>query len=171
MRQVTDRILSIAETAGMVASITALFLIMIAISSDALGRYLFSSPLTGEYEFVSLYLMVILTFLGLAKTQAAGRHVRVAILEPLLLKLPWVISHRLTALVTAVGFAILTVITGEEAVARFAARTTMIGVVEFPTYLSYCWVPLGSGLLLLRMIHQVIWPPQLDAEAIDEMAE
>jgi TRAP-type C4-dicarboxylate transport system permease small subunit len=159
MRQATDRILAAAEYAGMAVALLALLLMMLGITADAFGRYFLHSPIKGQYEFTALYLMVMLSFLGLARSQAMGGHIAIPILEEALARVPLQLPQRLTALIAACAFAMLTWVTGHAALERIAARTTTFGAGQFPTYLSYCWVPIGTGLLTLRLIHQTIWPP------------
>lgn len=158
MRRATDRILSAVEIASMTVALTCLFLIMASITADAFGRYFLSAPIVGQYEFTALYLMVIMTFMGLSRTQALGGHVSITVLAELLAALPWRLPARFSALVAAAAWGLVAVLSGEEALARIAARTTTFGAVQFPTYLSYCWVPIGTGILTLRLIHQAIWP-------------
>lgn len=159
MRHLTDRILSTVEIIGMAIALMALFLMMIGITADAFGRYFLHAPIKGQYEFTSLYLMVILSFLGLARSQALGGHVSIPVLAGVLARIPFALHHRLTALIAACAFAMVTWATGHEALARIAAKSTTFGAVQFPTYLSFCWVPVGTGLLTLRLLHQTIWPP------------
>jgi len=158
MRQATDRILTAIEIAGMSLALLTLFLIMISITADAFGRYFLHTPITGQYEFTALYLMVIMTFMGLARTQALGGHIAISIMTPVLSKIPFQLAARMTSLLCVIAFGLMTFLTGEEALSRIAARTTTFGAVQFPTYLSYCWVPIGVGILTLRLLHQTIWP-------------
>ena len=164
MRKATDRILSAIEIAGMSLALLTLFLIMISITADAFGRYFLHTPITGQYEFTALYLMVIMTFMGLSRTQALGGHIAISILSPVLSRLPFQLAARLTSLLCLIAFGLMTWLTGDEALSRIAARTTTFGAVQFPTYLSYCWVPIGVGILTLRLFHQVIWPVAYDAD-------
>lgn len=158
MKEATNRVLHALEITGMALALLTLFLIMISIAADAFGRYFLSAPLRGQYEFTSLYLMVILSFMGLARTQALGGHIAISVMSPTLDRIPYKLVPRIMSLFAAAAFGFITVLAGEEALARIAARTTTFGAVQFPTYLSYCWVPLGTGILTLRLLHQSIWP-------------
>lgn len=160
MREAIDRVLRVLEAIAMTMAVIAVLAMMASITLDALGRYLFNRPFTGQYEFTSLYLMVILTFMGLAHTQAVGGHISVPLFQGLVAKLPWKLPARLAALCAAVAFGFVTVMAGEDALAKIAARTTTFGAIQFPTYLSYCWMPVGTGLLTLRLIFQTVWPPE-----------
>ncbi|MFV0244355.1 MAG: TRAP transporter small permease [Qingshengfaniella sp.] len=158
MKQTLNRILSFLENIAIVISASALILIMVSITADAFGRYFLNKPFQGQYEFTSLYLMVILTFLGLAKIQAQGGHISVPVMRTMVARLPGKPAERITALAAALAFAFITIKTGEEALHKIAARSTTFGAIQFPTYLSYCWVPVGTGLLTLRLAYQTFWP-------------
>ncbi len=160
MKRSLDRLLSLLEMIAMTVAVAALVVMMLSITVDAFGRYFLNRPLQGQYEFTTLYLMVVLTYLGLARTQAIGGHIAVPVLAQLFDRIPGRPVQRLTALISVVAFGFVTVVTGHEALARIAARTTSFGTIQWPTYLSYCWVPVGVGLLTLRLAYQVIWPPE-----------
>lgn len=158
MKQTIDRFLGMLENIALAVAILALLLTMASISLDAFSRYLFNRPFQGQYEFTSLYLMVILTFLGMPKTQAAGGHIAVPLFKSILDRIPGRIVQRATSLCALLAFCFAAWVTGEEALNKIAARTTMFGAIQFPTYLSYCWVPVGFGLLALRLAYQTVWP-------------
>ncbi|MDF0596594.1 TRAP transporter small permease [Psychromarinibacter halotolerans] len=160
MKQFIDRILSAFETIAIIAAATALLLIMFSITIDAFGRYFLNSPLQGQYEFTSLYLMVILTFLGMPKIQALGGHIAVPLFQGLISSIPGRPVERIIFLMSAAAFSYITWMTGIEALEKIAHRTTTFGAIQFPTYLSYCWVPVGTALITLRLLFQSVWPPE-----------
>lgn len=164
MKQTLDRFLSFFENIAIFAAATALLLIMFSITADAFGRYFLGKPFQGQYEFTALYLMVILTFLGLPKIQANGGHISVPIFRGFITAIPGRPVERFTALCAAIAFGYMTWWTGEEALEKIAARTTTFGAIQFPTYLSYCWVPVGTFLITLRLAYQSVWPPEVDPD-------
>lgn len=158
MPTVLEKGLSFFDRIFMAIAQLAIFTMMLSISADALGRYLFNRPLQGSFEFTTLYLMVILTFLGLPATYAGGGHIRLDVLRPLLQRIPGNPVERLNALIAASVFGFLAWHSGHEAVGKFVARDTSFGVIQFPLYWSYVWVPLGCGLLTLRLAVEIIYP-------------
>jgi TRAP-type C4-dicarboxylate transport system permease small subunit len=167
MKQILDRLLSLLENTAIVAAALAMLLIMLSITADVFGRYFLNSPIQGQYEFTSLYLMIILTFLGLSKIQAMGGHISVPLLSTAFSTLPGRPVERITAFLAALAFGYLTYVTGQEAWHKILARTTTFGAVQFPTYLSYCWVPVGTALITLRLAFQTVWPPDTHQESVD----
>ncbi|MBX9453647.1 MAG: TRAP transporter small permease [Mesorhizobium sp.] len=153
-----ERALSFFDRIFMAIAQLAIFVMMLSISVDALGRYLFNRPLQGSFEFTTLYLMVILTFLGLPATYASGGHIRLDVLKPWLARIPGNPVERVNALIAAGIFGFLAWHSGIEAVSKFIDRDTSFGVIQFPLYWSYVWVPLGCGLLALRLAVEIAFP-------------
>ena len=136
----------------------ALFLMMLTTSADALGRYLFNTPLQGGYEMTSLYYMVVLCFLGIAPTYSAGGHIRLEVFGTQLNQLPFHLSERINIVLAGALFAAITWYSGGEALHKISTRATSFGTISFPLYLSFVWVPLGCGVMTLRLAFEFIWP-------------
>ena len=144
----------------MAAAMISIFIMMISISADAMSRYLFGSPITGQYEFTQFYLLVILVFMALARTYMLGGHIRIRLLDKILHKIPFDLSERINAFLGALAFAVLSYISLFEAVEKFVNQDKLFGVIQFPIYWSYVWVPLGSLLMTLRLIYDIFVPMQ-----------
>lgn len=153
-----SRILHFFDLIFMRVAQLSLVIMMFSISADALGRYVFNRPLQGSFEFTSLYLMVIVTFLAMPATYATGGMVRLDILKGPLSRLPWHLSERFNTFAGALVFGFIAWHAGHEAYEKFASRDTMFGVIQFPVYWSYVWVPLGCGLMALRLAHECVFP-------------
>lgn len=158
MPKILEKGLSALERICLAVAQLAIFVMMLSITADALGRYLFNRPLQGSFEFTTLYLMVILTFLGLPATYASGGHIRLDVLRPWLMRIPGNPVERLNSLIGAAVFGFLAWYSGIEAFSKFIEKDTTFGVIQFPLYWSYVWVPVGCGLLALRLAAEVIFP-------------
>lgn len=132
-----------------------LFAIMVIVVVDVALRYLFNAPLGWSYDLISLYLMVALFFLALSVTQRDDHHVRVDIVfrhvSPRVRHSMELVGYLLTAVVLAgivyqgsVKFWI-----------SWQNNDVMAGAVPWPTWLGAAFVPLGVGLLLLRLVFSV----------------
>ena len=152
------RLLDWGDRVFMAIAAFALLAMGISICADALGRYVFHSPLTGNYEFTSFYAMVMLAFMALPATYASGGHIRLEVFTSRLERLPWRLSERINVVFGIVAFGILTWATGHEAVDKFVTRETTLGSIQFPMYWSYVWVPLGAGWLTIRLIFELFVP-------------
>ncbi|WP_370302264.1 TRAP transporter small permease [Pseudooceanicola sp.] len=158
MQHMAERLLGRFDSLFLLICKLAMVGMMLATSIDAIGRYLFNAPLQGGYEMTSLYFMVVLCFLGIAPTYAAGGHIRLDILRGPLSRLPYRLSERINIVLAGAVFAAITWYSGAEALHKIEARTTSFGAIAFPLYLSFVWVPLGSGAMTLRLMVEFIWP-------------
>jgi TRAP-type C4-dicarboxylate transport system permease small subunit len=136
----------------------ALCAMMLSISADAAGRYLFERPFQGNYELTGLYLMVMVVYLLLSANQRDGQHVRLDFLADRLKRRLGPHHDRLVSLVSLAAIAPLAWFSGVEAAHKIAALETAFGPIPFPLYLSYVWLPLGAGLLSLRLLLDLLRP-------------
>jgi len=152
------RFLALFEKLYMAVAMISIFVMMLSISADALSRYLFGSPITGQYEFTQYYLLVILVFMALPRTYIIGGHIRLKLLDEYRHKIPFSLSERCNAALGGIAFGAIAYVSGLEAVDKFAHQDKLFGAVQFPIYWSYVWVPLGCGLMALRLIYEIFAP-------------
>ena len=148
----------------MSVAMLSIFVMMISISADAMSRYLFGSPITGQYEFTQFYLLVILVFMAFARTYTLGGHIRIRLLDRVLQKIPFNLSERVNAVLSALAFGVLSYVSLMEAIEKFANQDKLFGAIQFPIYWSYVWIPLGSTLMTLRLVYDIFVPMQRAAE-------
>lgn len=133
-----------------------MFVIMIVVFSDVIMRYVFNRPFSWAYDLIALYLMTGVFFLVLSSAYAEGAHVSVDILQQ---RFPPA-AIRLTELVTgAIGFVIFALIAYlgfVRAADSLRASDVLAGAIPWPMWPSIGLVPLGAGLLALRLALQFI---------------
>ncbi len=155
MRRYVHRSLDLLDKAALAFAQGSIVLMMLLISADAFGRYLFNKPLQGAYEITTLYLMVVLTYMGIAPTYSSGRHITLDVLgswgKHRVLRV-----FRLIVVLAAMSF--LTVYASQEAYEKFRTGDTTFGLIQFPLYWSYVWVPVGCGLLVARIAADLFFP-------------
>jgi TRAP-type C4-dicarboxylate transport system permease small subunit len=154
------RFLELFEKLFMVVAMMSMFVMMLSISADALSRYLLGRPITGQYEFTQLYLLVMLVFMALPRTYVIGGHIRLKLLDRYLSKFPFNLSERINVVLGGIAFGAIAYISGLEAIDKFANQDKLFGAIQFPIYWSYVWVPLGCGLMALRLICEMFIPVQ-----------
>ena len=159
-KKIISRILELFEILFMAAAMVSMFIMMLSISADALSRYLFGSPITGQYVFTQFYLLVILVFMALPRTYGIGGHIRLKLLDRYRRKIPFNLSERCNVMLAGIAFGAIAYISGLEAIDKFVNQDKLFGAVQFPIYWSYVWVPLGSGLMALRLIYEIFVPAQ-----------
>jgi TRAP-type C4-dicarboxylate transport system permease small subunit len=153
-----SRLIGLFETIFMATAMLSIFIMMLSISADAMSRYLLGSPITGQYEFTQYYLLVILVFMALPRTYILGGHIRLKLLDRYRSKIPFDLSERFNVLLGALAFGAVSYISALEAIDKFANQDKLFGAIQFPIYWSYVWVPLGSGLMTLRLIYELCIP-------------
>jgi TRAP-type C4-dicarboxylate transport system permease small subunit len=166
---VCRRILTVVENALMALACVMLVVMLGTMIVDAVGRYLFSRPLAGNFEFVSFFGMVMLCFLALPRTYSLGGHVKLEAFEPLLARAPLRLPMRINALLGAAAFGAITIYAGAESLEKIHARETTIGLIQLPIYISFVSFPLGCGVLTLRLILEIFAPQQHTHRVEDEL--
>lgn len=143
--------LAVIERAVTAVAATLSIAIMLIVTCDVALRYLFNSPLTWAYDLISLYLMAAVFFLVLGDAHRAGAHVGVDILQQ---RFPPA-ARRLSALVTdLVGLAVFCLIAwfgGLRALDAFESADVVAGAIPWPTWPSLALVPIGCGLIAVRL--------------------
>ena len=72
MENSVENILGQCEKVLTYVAVLAIFIMMCLTSADAIGRYIFNSPITGAYEFTEKYLMLTAVYLGTSYTYRGG---------------------------------------------------------------------------------------------------
>lgn len=126
--------------------------IMVIVGIDVVMRYVFRAPLNWSYDFISLYAMAGLFFLALAPAYRERAHIGVDVLIEHL-------SDRARVSVDLLGdvigfglFALIFWVGLQRTWVSYSQGEVLAGLIAWPTWLSNGVVPLGTALLLLRMI-------------------
>lgn len=180
--QAIDNALVRIENALAALSLVSVFAMMVLVSADAVSRYFFNAPLQLQYEFTTYYLMVVSILPALSWTYRLQGHVRVNLVE-LTMSTGVRIAWRLIALsLSFVLFAAITWYSGVLTYEVWADGDALFGVIDWPVWMARIWVPLGTGILSLRLafdlIETLIATGQGDArglleriDALDEIAQ
>jgi TRAP-type transport system small permease protein len=130
----------------------AVLIMMILTSFDALSRYFFRNPITGAYEIIERYLMLMLVFLSISYVQRHDGHIRLDILFERYPKHVQDILNSIYYFLTAflmffIGYEGM-IITANA----FSNNLLTTGLINFPLWLSYIWIPIGAFLFMIRLI-------------------
>ena len=151
---VLHRVLARVETVLNLCSAVVLFLLMFYVTAEVVMRYLFNRPLAGHLEATQL-MVAPAVFLALSYVQARGGHVGMDILHD---RLPEWGRHLVDAITLSVALVAFTVIAWFSGLAAWMAWE--MGDVTPTAYLQTWWskmaVPVGSALLCLRLLMQLI---------------
>lgn len=144
------------ETLSLWLSYTALTVMMILTSFDAISRYVFKQSITGAYEVTEMYLMVILVFLSLSYVQKVDGHIRLDILFE---RLPQRFRDYFNIFFYALGSVFFFFIGYQGLLMTMNAwKNNLIasGLIDLPLWLSYIWIPIGSFLITVRLLLLII---------------
>lgn len=129
---------------------------MLVVCVDAAGRYLLRRPLPWSFDLVSLYLMVGAAYFALSSTFRHGDHITIDLFYAKLGKRAQAWVGAVTSGLAAILFAIIAVTAWEKTVEAYVNGEFSPGFVLWPVWLSFLPIPLGSGLLVLRLAHHAI---------------
>lgn len=154
--QAVDAGLRRAESAlGAIAAVMLLATMFVVVTDVGL-RYLLHRPLAWSYDLIGMYLMVGIFFFSLSGTLDHDEHVCVDLLHK---HMPHWMRHLAEAVGYVCGSAVFAAIVWmgvARTLASFAAGEVSAGAIPWPTWLSCAAVPLGAGLMLLRMVFRAI---------------
>lgn len=153
-----ERIVRPVETTAAVLAGAAAVSAMLLVSADALMRRLFDAPLTFQLYFTERYLLVALLLAGLAWGFRTGGYVRV---EGVAAALPpvardWLLRAGLLAGAFYVGW--LARLGWFKFHHALIAGEVDMGVIDWPVAWSLVWIPLGCGLLAVRLALEATAP-------------
>jgi TRAP-type C4-dicarboxylate transport system permease small subunit len=124
-----------------------MFAIMIIVFADVVMRYVFNRPFSWAYDLISLYIMAGVFFLSLS-----GVDILLPRFSAAIQRLCIIISN-------LVGLAIFIPITWLgylRALDNLSSGDVLAGAIPWPTWASAAFVPVGAGILALRLaVHLV----------------
>lgn len=151
-----DRALSVVERCAAFLAAVALFLIMSIVASDVALRYLFNRPWGWSYDFISLYVIVGLFFLALSRTFAVHGHISVDLLHHYLSPTARRGCEVVICLLSAGLFALMTRAGALRAWEHYVDSDVLAGSFPWPAWASAAFVPLGAGMITLRLILSMV---------------
>lgn len=156
--EMLDRALRPIEFAAVVCAGAMMVLAMVLTSLDAILRYAFSAPISWQYQLTSSYLLVGMICLALAWTYRRGGYVRV---DFLIASLPRPLGHgllRLASLLSAAYIGLLTWTAGVRFWSAYSTNEILFGDINWPVAWSWVWIPIGCGLLTIRLLLIAVGP-------------
>jgi TRAP-type C4-dicarboxylate transport system permease small subunit len=142
------------ESALTVLSAVIVCLMMLLVVTQIIARTL-RTALPGIIESLEL-LVVAVAFLGLAYTQSINGHIRIDVISNQL-PVKWRQALEGLLLALALGtFGIMTHVSGEQAYEAWVLGDYRSGLIHYPLWPSKMLIPIGAGLLSLRLLIQLI---------------
>jgi TRAP-type C4-dicarboxylate transport system permease small subunit len=125
---------------------------MVLVSLDAVMRHVLASPLTFQLHLTQYYLLVSMALLALPWGYRNGGAIQIRLLIG---NLPRRLAEPIVRLGLLAAAVYLTVLAWEgyqvfhEALVQ---NEVIMGVIDWPVAWSWIWVPVGCGLLALRLV-------------------
>ena len=126
------------------------------INADILLRILFNEPVQIQFELTELYLMPALATLSLSRVFREGGHLAIDFVPETLLGRFGQMVAILRLLLPAAFFAAVTYMSGKFALSAIMHGEIKYGVIDWPLGWAYIVIPLGCGVLVLRLIHDAL---------------
>ena len=153
-----DRALRWLEDAAIAVAGVIMVAAMFLTAIDATMRYAFNAPLTFQQYLTENYLLVAMVNLSLAAGFRLGGYIRI---EGVINQFPSAIIAALLRaglFVSAVYMAVLAWTAGARFLDFYLRGAVMFGEIDWPIAWSWVWIPLGCGLLTLRLLLTAIGP-------------
>ena len=133
-------------------AVLSIFIMMCLTTTDAIGRYFFSRPITGAYELTEKYFMLITIFLGIAYAYRGGAFIRVGILMdrmPVKVKVPINYFGQVFSILYG---AVLVIASIQQLVRTLKHGTTLASLSFVPLWPGIIVIPIGLLLMCLLML-------------------
>jgi len=133
-------------------AVLSIFIMMCLTTTDAIGRYFFSRPITGAYELTEKYFMLMTIFLGVAYAYRGGAFIRVGILMdrmPMKVKVPINYFGQIFSIVYG---AVLVIASIQQLVRTLKHGTTLASLSFIPLWPGIIVIPIGLLLMCLLML-------------------
>lgn len=147
--------LSRVEDVLHVLGCTALVVIAVLINADILLRVIAGRALEMQFELTEMYLMPSLATLSLAWVYRQGGHLALEIDLSRLVGPARDLIRRGVQGLAAAFFGTVCYVSGKYCLNAFLSDDVNFGVYDWPLGWSYLPVPLGTGVLALRLIHDM----------------
>lgn len=147
-----NKVLCWMENVAAVAAGCAALVTMVLVTFDAILRHLFAWPLTFQLHLTQYYLLVALTMLGLSWGYRTGGAIQIKLLtDPLpdVFVGPLIRTGLLASSVYVASLAWYASLVFHRAWTR---DSVIMGVIDWPVAWSWIWIPIGCGLLALRLL-------------------
>ena len=151
LHQAIDHGLRRVETAAVVVAGGTLVIVMVLVSADAVLRRGLGRPLTFQLPLSENYLLVAMVMLALAWGYRRGGTIQVRLLLDLLPKALGDSVMRVGLVASSIYMLLLAWLAWAPFYRAWTHHEVIMGVIDWPVAWSWIWVPIGCGLLGIRL--------------------
>ena len=134
----------------------ALMLMMVHVTADVVGKFVFNRPIPMTLEMVSNYYMVAVVFLPFAAVERSSGNIHVELIYAHLPRLAKRLLDAVTYVLFAGLFWFLTTGTWAVAMKKFKVGEFIMGSYPVPIWPTRFLVPLGCGLALALVLVKLL---------------
>ncbi|WP_319483439.1 TRAP transporter small permease [uncultured Cohaesibacter sp.] len=127
------------------------------INADILMRFLFGKPIQIQFELTELFLMPALATLSLSRVYREGGHLAIDLVPKSFVGEMGRFIKVIQLLLPAAFFIIVTIMSGKFALEAILDGEVEYGVIDWSMGWAYALIPLGSGVLSLRLVHDFLF--------------
>lgn len=146
------------ENVSAVVGGVMMILAMVLMTGDALGRYVFNSPIMFAPRLIEHYLMVGMFTMPLAWGFRTGGYIRIIAAVNLLPPAFRNLILRMGLLAGSFYVAALAWMSGGKFLEIWRDNEIYVGVIDWPVAWSWIWVPAGLWLFALRLVLMTVGP-------------
>lgn len=151
------RFLSGVTRIASLLSTICIVMMMLHVTADVFGRYVFNAPLPGTIVVVGHYYMIIVVFLALGVAEEKRAHISVEFLTDLLPKTAQAWVALFSGVLTVAVFGLLTVSGYLQAVKKTKSGASMEqGSDLIAIWPSYWAIPAGAALITLIAAYKIV---------------
>ncbi len=136
-------------------SVGLILCVMVWVCGEVIGRYVFNAPLPGHLEGAELLLPMIV-FFGVSYVQARDGHVGMTFVVDALPKRVRRVTDILSLIVSSLTCAALAYFSSKTAWLAWTYEDVTMSPPYWPVWPSAAVIPLGYGMLSIRMILQIL---------------
>ena len=136
-------------------SVVALFLSVILVVSGVVARYVFRVGVIFIDEYIG-YLLVVITFMGMAHTLCEDGHIKV---DLILRRLPRKVHLWFQLVTSLISFAIsilLTFQTYQRVLIAYKFKAVSVTPIETPLFIPQMFIPIGFALLSIAVLSYIV---------------
>lgn len=152
------KLLSKLEDTLHIGGCLALIAVAVLINADILLRLIFNAPVQIQFELTELYLMPALATLSLSRVFREGGHLALDFVPETLPGTFGKVVVLMRLFLATAFFGAITYMSGKFALKAFVHGEVEYGVLDWPLGWAYAVVPIGCGVLVLRLIHDAFVP-------------
>ncbi len=132
-----------------------LVFMMLLVTANTLGRYVFNSPILGALELTE-ELMVFIVYLGIAYTQFMKAHINIDIVVTRLSERSQLVCEAISMFLACILFALIVWQGTLSMIEAYQVHELTVGSVEIPLWPAKLMVPFGSLILCVRYIIDIV---------------